>query len=250
MAFDLTRDTERSAAAGSYVRLPPGRGYLLAPSDSRASLLPSLSMVTSGTVKSRAIQRSAHLAVRVVGPAALASLRAPWQPPLPAEDWYAALATWQERLGPVDHWAVYQAPQSSRQGCTVMGLREGRGRWIVKTGRHSDGRRPALEAGVLSRIQLGEFPSVRVPRLLAEGEIMVEGEPWVWFAQELLSTRLHAPAVRVALADLERDIRRSLSDWLPKPAGTPDHWVPIHGDLTPWNLRVRRTVVAPTPGPS
>jgi thiamine kinase-like enzyme len=55
--------------------------------------------------------------------------------------------------------------------------------------------------------------------------------------QELLSKRLHAPAVRVALADLERDIRRSLSDWLPSPAGTPDHWVPIHGDLTPWNLR-------------
>jgi hypothetical protein len=59
-----------------------------------------------------------------------------------------------------------------------------------------------------------------------------------WWVNEIEPLpRFHRPA-RWDPTRLQRvvaDIAQALT--LPRPADTPSHWVPIHGDLVPWNLR-------------
>lgn len=40
------------------------------------------------------------------------------------------------------------------------------------------------------------------------------------------------------LTEIASQASNTLTGLLSRPEGTPDHWHPIHGDLTPWNVRV------------
>lgn len=48
----------------------------------------------------------------------------------------------------------------------------------------------------------------------------------------------HKPAARAPIREIATEVSDALGS-LPKPAATPAHWRPSHGDLTPWNLRER-----------
>lgn len=48
--------------------------------------------------------------------------------------------------------------------------------------------------------------------------------------------RVHVPARRVDVAAITQEIHDVLAG-LRRPSDTPSHWVPMHGDFAPWNLR-------------
>jgi glycosyltransferase involved in cell wall biosynthesis len=39
------------------------------------------------------------------------------------------------------------------------------------------------------------------------------------------------------IARVAGDVPRALAGVLPRPDGVPEHWIPVHGDFVPWNLR-------------
>jgi hypothetical protein len=46
------------------------------------------------------------------------------------------------------------------------------------------------------------------------------------------------------LREITADVASTLADSIERPIDTPETWVPIHGDLTPWNLRIDRRTQA------
>ncbi len=46
----------------------------------------------------------------------------------------------------------------------------------------------------------------------------------------------HRPPSHPPLDEIVGEVQSALSG-LPRPPDTPSHWVPMHGDFTPWNLR-------------
>lgn len=54
---------------------------------------------------------------------------------------------------------------------------------------------------------------------------------------------LHRPAQLDIdkLTEIARGITDLLTGQLARPSGIPDDWVPVHGDFTPWNLRIDRS---------
>lgn len=104
---------------------------------------------------------------------------------------------------------------------------------VIKVG--SPGRGIEREAEVLERLAADPVPGVATPEPLAHGTIDLPDERVAYLVTFRLGGR-QRPAVGARLGTFERDLARRLAD-LPKPAGTPDHYVPIHGDVAPYNLR-------------
>lgn len=94
--------------------------------------------------------------------------------------------------------------------------------------------RPEQERFPYPEVQMLAF---RFPR--AKGEVSLDG----WHARLLeLLPGFHRPYAwnSDVVPEVASQASRVLASVLPRPHGTPDHWRPIHGDLTPWNLRVDR----------
>jgi Ser/Thr protein kinase RdoA (MazF antagonist) len=73
---------------------------------------------------------------------------------------------------------------------------------------------------------------IRVPAPLGAGRV----GPWAWTASSPLPGRPHRPEPRPDLARVRALLQR-LARSVPRPDSTPSHWVVVHGDLAPWNLR-------------
>ncbi|MFP5310009.1 MAG: phosphotransferase [Actinomycetes bacterium] len=73
---------------------------------------------------------------------------------------------------------------------------------------------------------------VHVPAPLGAGRV----GPWSWTASSPLPGRPHRPEPRPDLDRVHALLQR-LARVVPRPDDTPDHWVVVHGDLAPWNLR-------------
>jgi aminoglycoside phosphotransferase (APT) family kinase protein len=71
-----------------------------------------------------------------------------------------------------------------------------------------------------------------VPEPIAWG--MVAG--WRFLACAPMGPGRHRPARMPPLQTIGEEIEAALGDQL-RPAETPKHWRPMHGDFTPWNLR-------------
>lgn len=95
----------------------------------------------------------------------------------------------------------------------------------------------AHEADVLRMLMERPIPAIRTPMVLSAGPLdLGVGTAEAHTMVTAVVARSSSPAFAEALPWLERDLGDRLGD-LPRPAGSPDHWVPCHGDLAPWNLR-------------
>lgn len=95
------------------------------------------------------------------------------------------------------------------------------------------------EASVLTTLAERPIPGVATPVPLGQGTLRLSDDDPIdvaYLVTFAVGARRQPPAYDAPLNTFEVDLGRRLSD-LPKPPGTPDDHVPIHGDLAPYNLR-------------
>jgi hypothetical protein len=168
--------------------------------------------------------------VGVLGPRVLPGARCAWRPPMDAERWEALCAAWRRDIGPFDALAVYERPQASRSGVSALLLADGRPRAFVKL--RQEAARLELSERVLTALAAAPSRHFNAPLPLAAGD---EGG-WEWLALTPMPLLPHRPPRQPPLARIVEDIQDRLAPVLDG-RGVPSHWRPMHGDLTPWNLR-------------
>lgn len=133
--------------------------------------------------------------------------------------------------------------QAGRQRLSVLGRSAGT-LVIIKIGvdgaESPDGSLDA-EAAALRLLTLNPLPGIATPRLVAVGTI--EATDIDFIATTALAIGKQRAAIDAPLRTFEADLALRLAD-LPRPSGTPADAVPVHGDLTPWNLRRTRRGLA------
>lgn len=213
-----------------YKAFPPRWGHLQVPTSSRAAALAGLALYAPCRPAAVWVHRVARAATALLGPGSLPQTKRPWQPPFDLETWSALKSRWHQELGAFDSMAIYQRPQAHRSGLAMLLILKGSPLAFLRI--RQDGERLRTEARVLDALcDFGPRSfSVRRPRSLGQ----VGG--WHYLATTALPPRPHRVATNPPLEQITREIGLSLAS-LPRPEDTPAHWIPMHGDLTPWNLR-------------
>ena len=220
-------------AAGPFTRLPPGRRHVLVPTSSRRSALAGLTLVSGSRRSTVLVQALCFAAVWSLSPAVLPGPRESWVPPLGPAHWAQLLDELVAVVGPVDGVAVYEQPQPVREGLALLLLRSGRSVGFVKLRRSP--APVALEADAL-RVAEAANPDGRPFRALTPYASGSTGD-WSWLVMEPLPTRPHRPSRLADVAGLGPWVRAVVEAVVPRPPDVPAHWVGVHGDLVPWNLR-------------
>jgi len=175
-------------------------------------------------------QRAACHAVSAVGSRALPGPRLAWRPPMPAERWADLLATWRRDVGEFTRFALVLRRQHSRPGFALLLLRSGTAVAFVKVREAAGPLRREQQA--LDLLGQRRAPGMHVPVPLAIG---ISG-PWTWLGLSAMASRPHQPEQDAPVEQVVAQLQERLRP-MPRPPGTPAHWTPMHGDLTPWNLR-------------
>lgn len=209
-------------------RFPP-HGGLLVPLGSRGAAAGALSAYAACRPGAALARRAAAGWVRILGPGRLPGHAEAWHPPLPDDAWTALLETLRGAV-PFDALAVLERRQPDRAGFALLLLRGSRAAAFVKL-RPLPAAGVHREAGALERLARAVPRAFSAPALLARGT----AGAWGWLAATALPGPHHVPRAP-RLPQVAADVRRALAD-LPRPNDVPAHWMPMHGDLTPWNLR-------------
>jgi hypothetical protein len=114
----------------------------------------------------------------------------------------------------------------------VLAFDEGRPTAFVKVGPPAS---IGWEATVLRLVHEGRPTTFRYPVVAGHGSL---GSMW-YLAMSPILDGVHLPAKRPPLDEILAEVREVLRP-LPRRDDLPHHWVPIHGDFTPWNLRRTR----------
>ncbi len=215
-----------------YKRFPPGRGNLLVPVSSKAACRAAIAMYTPSRRRGFMIQWLAWNAVGLLGPAIVPG-RATEDDLLSPSAWSELTEAWQAAMGRFDTMAVHRSRSLARTGFGALLLREGRPIAFVKVRRGSDAEVLHRESAALQLVSENRPHSFRIAATYGVGSF---GD-WAYLMLEPLPPRPHRPARRPPLGRVLTDVAEGLSA-LPHGAGVPDHWVPMHGDCTPWNLRL------------
>lgn len=210
---------------------PPGRAMVLLPS-SRRGAAAGVCLYAPCRRPARVVQVAARVVVGATGTMLLRPR--PWDPPFEAETWVHVQNDWRSAVGHFDELAIYERPQASRPGIAGLLLRAGRAVAFVKVLRDSTDDPPfRQEHAVLAALAEHRDRSVRTPAPLASGR----NGTVAWSATEALPRGVHRPETRPPLNHLDRLLSDVLADVVPRPPDAASHWRPMHGDLTPWNLR-------------
>lgn len=218
-----------STPASGYRLIRPSMGTrnVLVPARSRQGALAGISLITRSRPAALLAQWGLFCAVAALGPGILPGERVRWEPPGDSARWGDLVAS----LGTFDDLALYERPQASRTGLAALLLRQGRPVGFLKL--RDDPAELDREHRAMTALAQARPETFRLPRVLDRGA----AAGWHWMTMEAMPPRPAAPARRIALPRMSADIERCLEASLPRPHGTPDHWRPMHGDLTPWNLR-------------
>ena len=219
-----------SDGATLYKSFPPGRGQLRIPLSSRNAALAGLSLYATCRPSAVLAQRAAWMCVSLLGARALTGPSMSWVPG-ETDEWEELARVLVTAVGAFDEVAGYERTDASRGGLALLLLRRGRPFAFVKLRRES-GESLDLEARATEAAWQSRPRAFRVPQPLAHGQ---EGG-WTYFAVSALPPRLHRVPNDPPLYEVVGDVVAALAS-IPRPAGTPAHWQPMHGDLTPWNLR-------------
>lgn len=214
-----------------YKSFPPKVGYLRIPLSSRGAALAGLSVYPACRPRALWAMRALREAVHVFGPRVLPGPAIDWTPPMEPELWAKLCDCWRSELGEFDTMAVYH--REFRAGFALLLIHRGRPVSFLKA------RRTAVEH--LEEIRALEAVSRFGPQAFSAPALRAVGtvNGWAYFAMSPFPTEFYTVPRAPRLHLIVNDIRAALSD-LPRPPGTPDSWTPMHGDLTPWNLRQGR----------
>ena len=219
-----------SDPARMYKAFPPGRGQLRIPLSSRGAALAGLSLYATCRPTATFAHRAAWMCVTLLGPRAIVGRTGAWQP-LDDDAWTSLTETWRREIGAFDDVAGYSRTNASRGGLSLLLLRGEEPLAFVKL---RDGDPDSLERERAAADAAWRFGprSFIVPEPVAAGRVA----GWSYFAVRALPARLHRTPVAPPVDTIAGEIGCALGA-LPRPADTPPHWHPMHGDFTPWNLR-------------
>lgn len=194
---------------------------------SRASARSGISLFTRSKPAAVALQWAQYYAAAVLGPRAIPGERVEWEPPGGAARWQELIAS----LPAFDDLALYERPQASRTGLAAVLLRQGDPVGFLKL--REDPGELDREHRAMAAFAEGLPQTFRVPRILDRGETA----GWHWMMIEAMPSRPASSARGVELPRLVAEVQSHLEPVLPRALDVPEHWRPMHGDLTPWNLR-------------
>ncbi|HKT57436.1 MAG TPA: phosphotransferase [Microbacterium sp.] len=209
----------------------PASGHIWIPAHGRRAAASGLSMHSPCHPLKVLAQRALWAGVRVAGPRLIPGERVTWQPPVPDEEWQSLLAQWRDAAGAFDGIAVYHRPQTGRTGFAALLLRAGRGVAFARL--HPEAARIRREFEVVSGVHRARPRTFRVAEPIAADDGAL---PWMLTRSvpNYPLGPLRSARRRGAVAD---ELGGILAGVLDRPAGVPAHWVPAHGDFTPWNVR-------------
>jgi len=167
----------------------------------------------------------------LLGPSALPGRRTALVPPIDGQLWPELLYRLRHALGEFETIATYQRVQIDRPGMMLLLLSRSGPLAFVKIRRLGDAD-IGNECDALRSLRSFGPRSFSVPEVLLEDTI---GD-WNYLALEPLAPRMHRVPKDPPLRAIIEDVRRALTE-LPRGGGVPSHWCPMHGDLTPTNLR-------------
>lgn len=219
-----------SRSAG-YKRFPPRRGHIQIPVSSRSAARAGLSLYTGCKPVVVRLQEVTDRYISILGARMLPGRTAELDVPLDARAWGGLLENLRRVVSGFDEMAVYSQWQGARSGFALLLLRHGIATHFVKL-KAGDHAGFDNEATALREVERCGPTVFDVPRLVGRGRI---GE-LDWLATTAMTGRMHRPAPSISLDSVCGEIDRCLRDW-PRPAGVPSGYHPMHGDLTPWNLR-------------
>jgi hypothetical protein len=216
---------------GRCTKFPPVWGHLEIPTSSRSAALAGLALYAPCKRWTILAHRLTWAVTAALGPAILPGRRNVWQPPMEDETWHGLLQEWQPGLGRPEGFVVYHRRPAGRQGFNLLALRDGEPRAFLKL-RADAGTRLENEYQALKRVRAYGPKSFTAPEGLALGE----RAGWHYLVLTPFPPRPHRPPRHARLEPVVEEIDAALRT-LPRGAETPSHWRPMHGDLTPWNLR-------------
>lgn len=213
-----------------FKRFPPGSGNLRVPVDSRADAEATIALWPACRPSAVIARRVARTAVRLFGPLAIPGRARPWRPPTGEPAWRELLERWGSTVGEIEAWSIYERPQAEREGFAALLLRDGLPLGFAKL--RTDPAPIDREWDAMRAMRAARPTTFEVPEPLEKG---AAGE-WRWWLSRALPLGLHAPPIEPPLSAITGEIGAALRA-LPRASTVPDHWTPMHGDFTPWNLR-------------
>ncbi len=214
-----------------YKTYPPGLGHLRIPVDTRRATESGLTLYSPCRPRTKWLHRGVRTATRVLGARALPGPATRWEPPLPSEQWAWLCAFWRRWIGPFDDLAVYERTQVHRAGLGLLLLRDGRATAFVRMKR-GDAEPLRKEYRVLESVAAFQPIGFRAPRPKLIGAV---GD-WSYLVTSTVAGPGHRSPANPPIRLLGREITRALSQVDLGSQGNRG-WEPMHGDLTPWNLR-------------
>lgn len=223
-------------AAEQYKTFPPKWKNLRLPLSSRGDAASTLAMWSPCRPSALLMQRIGWVAVHVMGARVLPGAVNSWEPPWDCDTGEQLGLEWQAAVGDFDTMGIYEQPQRHRHGLVVLLFSSGRPVAFLKLRRSStDAVHPVL-AGEHRALQLIDDAGITAfshPRALGLGVV----QRWTYLITSAIAGGLDRPStaghVDAVLSDIQLGLRQ-----LPGSDEAPDDWEPMHGDLTPWNLRV------------
>ena len=214
----------------SWTRFPPLGGSLLLPTDGRETAAAAVALEASRYPRALRARDAATRWILRAGTGTLPGRRVRWAPPLPRDEWEALLAGVREAVGLFTSVAVWERRIDEPRGFALrVGGRAGEAAFVKVRPEPAPGL--ARERDLLRLADVESPRAFHLPALLGHGG----GGAWSWIALSVVPP-LHGPPGHPRIAVVTADVGHLLRD-LPRPAATPAHWEPMHGDLTPWNLR-------------
>jgi hypothetical protein len=145
--------------------------------------------------------------------------------------WSAIIEVAARTVGP-SRLAIYRPPQHDRLGCAVLLIGPDDAVGFLKI-------RPREDVGLAREIESlaalgGPDADTWIPDLLQEGT----WGPWRYALTSPIPTTMHVPSSGEALDSLMENAYRRLIGVLGDPPV--QGYEPMHGDLTPWNVRALR----------
>jgi len=220
-------------SARRYKDFPPGWGHIKVPMSSRRAALNGLALYSACRGKALWAQRAASALVAIFGPASLPGRSFPWVP-MSETEWLELSDVWRRELGAFDDVAGFCRLQASRTGLAFLLLHRGSPVAFVKV-RYGDCLSLSNERSALQAVWGSRPRAFQVPEPFRFGA----ASGWCYLACAPLPTGLHRPPRNPPVAAILEEVDAALAA-LPRPAETPGHWRPMHGDFAPWNLRQLR----------
>lgn len=150
------------------------------------------------------------------------------------ELWRVLVADLTATFGTFDEIAIHERRELAGSGFAALLLDDGRSIGFAKFA-SEDGDDLPKEHRALTLVHANAPRMFDVPEPLS----LTSRHGWHVLMTGALRPDLHRAPVGVPLAEIATAVRAGLSG-ITRPPGTPEHWEPMHGDFTPWNLR-RRT---------